>query len=831
MVKKVYVRIYRGIIAAMLIILVSVIIIVLSAYYFFTHKPLPQTQGSLTVSGTQKKVTIIRDKWGVPHIFAETREDLFFAAGYVQAQDRLFQMDFQRRAAGGRLSEWMGEESVASDKLAGQLGFYSLAKRSKDTLPMETKACLEAFSKGINRFTAYRDENLPVEYNALKEEFEPWSPEDSLAVAFYRAYCMSSNFREELLRAMLAAETGSLEHYETIFPRVLLEKHAELTGGPPAIRELEALWNHKSFLPEKVLEFLEADRYLRKQLGLDISLKAYDSWAIGKEHTETGTPILSSTPYRGLQIPSVWYEMHLHGPKINAAGVTLPGLPVILTGRNRQFAFCESPAYVDTADLAVIELHPRDKNQYLAGQSYKRFTKENRTMFVRTPSGEKRRMQTEVRESSHGPVLESLSGPATAISLLWTASLAGDPLGPYIDIMEADDIDSFRDALEKHHIPAMNFLYADVKGNLLYKMAGDVPQRTHRSGTVPAIVNGEDKEWQGFVKNSKLPQIKNPQSGILVSGSLDPRLFEKMSLTEQDEAKAFPGRRHIKLLKAPGKAGLSAKDVQKLQLDVVSERARLFVPRFLNVLRNKRKDNEQMDRAWRQLEDWNGEMERDLAAPTIFAEAYWQAFKMSYEDEMSGPALQTFASYDIAAIIFDLTGFDQDAPVFDDRGTAIKENRDDILGRALQKAIIVLSEKQGPRMSTWEWGKYHKLFLEHPLGEWPTLLKFASYFNINPGPVALPGGRDTVNMAYYNRGESYHVRLGCSLRYIAVPGGGPAALFSYPGGQSGQPFSPHYLDMFRFWNNGEGHPLFMERSSIMENREASLDLIPERGED
>jgi len=829
MVKKVYVRIYRGIIAAMLIILVSVIIIVLSAYYFFTHKPLPQTQGSLSVSGIEKKVTIIRDKWGVPHVFAETRKDLFFAAGYVQAQDRLFQMDFQRRAAGGRLSEWMGEEAVASDKLARQLGFYSIAQKSGDTLPRETRLCLESFAKGINRFTAYRDENLPVEYNALKDDFEPWRPEDTLAIAFYRAYCMSSNFREELLRAMLASETGSLEKYEAILPRKLLERHSELTGGPASVEELEALSNNKSFLPEKVLEFLEADRYLRKHLGLDISLKTYDSWAIGKDHTESGTPILSSTPHRGLQLPSVWYEMHLHGPKTDVGGVTLPGLPVILSGRTREFAFCGSPATVDTADLAVIELHPDDKNLYLAGERYQRFTKETRTMSVRTPSGEKRHMQIQVRQSSHGPVLESLSGPATAISLLWTASLAGDPLGPYIHIMEAENVASFQAALEKHRIPAMNFLYADNKNNLLYKMAGDVPQRTHRSGMVPTT-RGKESTWQGFLKRRELPEIRESQSGILVSGSLDPRLFKKMSRTEGDAYKAYPGGRHVRLLKAPGKATLSAEDVQKLQLDVVSERARLFVPRFLSVLQSTRKNDEQMDRAWRQLEDWDGKMERDLAAPTIFAEAYWQAFKMSYEDEMSSTAFQAFASFDIAAIIFDLTAFDQDAPLFDDRGTEIKENRDDILSRALQKAIVVLSEKQGPRMSTWEWGKYHRLFLEHPLGEWPTLLKFASYFNINPDPVVLPGGRDTVNMAYYNMGESYHVRGGCSLRYMAVLDGGTPALFSYPGGQSGQPFSPHYLDMFRFWKNGKGHPLFMERSLIMENREALLDLIPERGE-
>ncbi|MFO8056296.1 MAG: penicillin acylase family protein [bacterium] len=821
---KVYVRIYRGLIAAMLIILVSVILIVLSAYYIFTHKPLPQIQGQIQVSGVKEDITILRDKWGVPHVSAKTRQDLFFGVGYVQAQDRLFQMDLIRRVANGRTAEWLGPEALPSDKMARLIGFGRLARKNFEKIPLETKACLEAYSRGVNELAEYKGTNLPVEYKALEQGFEPWQPEDSLAIALYRAFCLSAGFRKELVRGMIACDSDSIKHYDRIFPASLHNSSPGLPRTQIPKKELDELTGEELLVPEKVRELLEADRQMRRYIGADLLVRAYDSWAVGAENMSSGSPLLSSSAYFGLQLPAVWYELHLHGPEINVIGATLPGLPVLLLGRNRNFAWSASPALSDCTDLYIETLHPEDPERYRAEDGYQRFKTRTETITVGSAGGIKRKEEFKIRISEHGPVLDMLSGPAASrvISLRWTGHGPLDPAGPYLRLMEARGRETFLAALQGHQAPVMNFLYADKKNNLVYKKAGKVPVRKGHSGIVPVTGHDSAHGWNGFTMTEGLPEIVNPHSGVLISGSLEPVLFQKADLKDGD----CPLSRHHELFSGAGDLKLTAKDVQDLQLDTVSRRARLLLPFFLEVLEEKRRESDEMDRAFRQLDDWNYDMAADLAAPTIFAHVYREAFRLTYEDEMSGPAFDAFASHETSAIIFDLIMQNKSAPVFDDRRTPETENRSDIVERALESALSTLSETAGPRMSTWRWGKFHRISLEHPLGEWPVLLKLASYFGINPEPAGLSGGRDTVNMAYYRLTGEYEVRTGASLRFTAGLGDVNGAWLSYPGGQSGQPFSPHYLDVYKLWERGRGHPMLLDKDRIEENREASLKLVP-----
>ncbi len=823
-------RIYRSLISAMLIILVSVILIVLSAYYIFTHRPLPRIQGEVMVSGTKEEITIVRDKWGVPHVFAKTREDLFFGSGYVQAQDRLFQMDYIRKASQGRLAEWLGEKAVVSDKAARLMGFSRLAKTNFEKLPAKTKVCLRCYARGINRFTHYRDTNLPVEYKALKQDFEPWKPEDSLAIALYRAFSMSGNFREELVRAMVAAEAGDVKHYQKIIPNELHERYPELLGPPVMESELEPLCKQPFFSSEKAREFLDSERALRRHIGFHIPVKAYDSWAIGPGKTKSGSPLLGSAPHRGFRMPAVWYELHLSGPRIDAVGAVLPGLPVVLAGRNRQFAWTEAPAGADSADLYMVSAPDKGRKAHPAGKDANDFKTRAETISIRTTGNLQRQKVFEVKETSLGPILASLAAEGSSVHLIlrWPGHEPVDPVGPYIDICEAHDLESFIAALERHEVPAMNFLYADISGNVVYKMAGKVPQREDHSGMVPVGKYREEHGWKGFIAGPELPEVRNPESGILVSGSIGPAIFLDLFTGAEPGSGHYPALRHHELLSK--RAGLTVQDVRDLQLDTVSGRARLLLPHFLKVLEKEKKDSDKMDRAWRQLDDWDGDMRADQAAPTIFAETCWQAFKMTYKDEMSEPVFEAFASFDTMAIIFDLMMENKNARVFDDKSTSAVEDRDDILGRALHESLSVLSRRKGPRMSTWKWENFHRLSLKHPLGEWPLLLKVTGYFEINPEPVGLPGGRDTVNMSYYIPAGGYDALSGSALRFTAGLDNSGSAVFSYAGGQSGQPFSPHYLDIFKLWEKGKGHSSSMDRDDIINNREASLKLIPGEGE-
>lgn len=820
----------------MLLFLLVAAVMAVSAFYIFTHKSLPKTGGQIVLSGLERPVVIIRDEWGVPHITAETEADLFFASGFVQAQDRLFQMDLSRRFCEGRLSEWVGPDGLEPDRLARVIGFHRQAKRNLERIPAGSREVLEAYAAGVNAFLDWRKTNLPMEYMAFPGGAERWSPEDSLSIALFMGWTLTGDWELEIIRLGLAEERGLEKAWELaplyqpegpyiIPPEAWPGSSTARTETRPQIRTARSGMD-----PSGIAAILRADRSLRSMVNADGgSRAASNSWVVDGYMSQSGKPVLLNDPHLELTLPSVWYEIHLTAPGLDVTGATFPGVPLVVLGHSRDIAWAATTTTADMDDLFIEEVNPADPGMYKHGGQWVPFEVVEERIRVK---GEQDRV-VRVRISRHGPVINDALDPplntSWVLSLSWTGYEITDQTGAFMDAAKARDWDQFRRAMQKLGCPVQNWLYADAKGNIGYIAAGLFPVRPRHNGAFPAPGTGE-YDWQGYVPLDDLPQVLNPSTHYLVTANnmvMPPERVPYVISYGYDPH--YRARRIVDLLEEKKGGKWSAAELAAIQMDTVSLRARRLLPVFLKVLDKRRAEDEGLERAWRQLHDWDGDMAVDQSAPTIFYEAYWQVFRLTYEDEMSPELFERFRGAALIAHQFDRILESGDSGLFDDRRTPKVEDRDEIIFLAFKEAVRVLSDRIDPRMTRWEWGRMHKLRLLHPLGRAPGLEGAANFFRVNRSPQSIAGGKETVNKASWPLGDDFSVKFGPSLRHVVDFGSIEDALMCYPGGQSGQPFSPHYADQVDYWLSGAGHPMPVSREGIERHKAARLDLVPAVG--
>lgn len=835
-------RIYRGIAAAVFALLVALLILGLTFFYIFTHKSLAQVQGRIELAGLEQPVTVIRDQWGVPHIYARTRNDLMFASGFVQAQDRLFQMDLLRRVGEGRLAEWLGESALPSDRFARALGFHRQAEKNLAHASEEVKQILAAYAAGVNAFISRSGSNLPLEYKALKTGAEPWRAEDTLSVALYIGWGLTNDWKNEALRLGIMEERDEktmweiVPLYEASGPDIVPpedwpsartgQKQEEGARAPAPFRLAKAITS------PGIASLFAADREFRRYIngGMARGLSS-NSWAVDGTMSASGKPILANDPHLELTLPSVWYELHLSGGGLEVMGVTFPGIPLVVLGHNRRAAWGAITTQADMDDLFIEEVNPSNKNEYNFRGAWVPFRVEREEIKVRQGDGAMRRVTMEARVSRHGPVINDVLDPALptdkVLSLGWTGFEVTDPVGAFLAVNEAQDWESFKRGIQRLGCPVQNWLYADADGNIAYIAAGLYPVRRQGNGTVAVSGSDGDHEWQGFVPLDELPQFKNPKSHYIVTANN--RVMPPSAapyVISMSYGPPYRAARIVELLTAtPGKK-FAASDMARIQMDTYSMRARRLMPLFLAVLARNRGKDDALDRAWLQVKDWNLDMATDQSAPAIFAKTYEQALELTYEDEMSPELLQWFLEIQSGTNAFDNLLERGDSILFDDRRTPDRETRDDVILKALRQVIHTLIMQKGPRMSTWEWGKIHQLYLTHPLGNSGELKTLCNFLGVNLRPIPLPGDRDTVNNGFYLLGQDFKVKDGPSMRQIVDFGELDRAGMSYPGGQSGQPFSPHYRDLVELWRTGRSHPMIMSKQEVEKAGRATLELMP-----
>ena len=767
-------------------------------------------RGRYEVEGLSAPVSLLRDKWGLPHIFAETDEDASFALGWAHAEDRLWQMETMRRLGAGRLAEVLGPAALPSDRWMRTLGLYHLAERDYAALSGDTRRVFDAYAQGVNAWLAARAGSLPPEFLLLWFEPQPWTPADSLVWMKLMALRLSSDRRDELLRARLA---------ERLTPRQLRElwpddpPDAPTTAGDAAAPGLDgALWTRlTAVLPEPP----------GRPRG------ASNAWVVAGTRTASGKPILANDPHLGFTLPVPWYLARVITPKGELAGATSPGFPAVVLGHNARIAWGLTSSDIDVEDIFLERVDPADPGRYEAPGGSRTFVGRDEVIAVKGAPAE----TLTVRSTRHGPVISDLSGLAASappslsadagVAQPVLAALAATYLSGYdrtanalIGLNRASDWREFLAAANEAAAPQQNVFYADVDGHIGFISAGRIPLRPAGGGRMPVPGWTGAADWVGFVPSDGLPQAFDPPSGYLVNANNRPVPHDYPWPISGSWDAGFRAERIEGLLAAT--MPQTVEGTAALQLDSVS----LMVRRLLPLMLDRLPEPERYPEVIARLRNWNGTMQRDRPEPLIFA-AWLREFVRALAADELGASFDEYWDYRPRFVESALTGQTQWC---DDIGTKALEDCASRLDSALDAAVATLSRTLGGNPETWRWGNVHQARFEHPFWRGIPLL----------GPLAgasieVDGGSDTINRGASRLADPDHPFAavhGASFRgvYDLSDLGNSRLVLST--GQSGNPLSRHYRDMTPLWRTGAGIRLNATRDALEVEAESSLLLVP-----
>ena len=789
------------------------------------RRPLPRSAGTTKLAGLTGQVRVKRDRHGVPHIYAGSNADLFRGLGYVHAQDRLWQMELNRRTGHGQLAEIFGPVALSSDRFIRTLGFGRIVRREVELLDPETRMIAEAYVSGINSFIEANASRLPLEFNLLRFSPRLWELADVLVWAKLMALNLCGNFTSELLNAQLLAAVGP-------------ERFAQLAVSYPESGPITVPAGI-SYPPNIGAGALRAASEAAPFLSAGLapgSTQGSNAWVVGPSRSASGLPLLANDPHLGLTLPLVWYEVHLEGGDFAVAGATFPGLPAVVIGHNARIAWGVTNSMTDVQDLYIERLHPTDPLRYEWQGEWRELSLVKEEIMVKdqaVPHIE------EVRISHHGPIIDTIgaaegsplrgAGSTAALALRWTAlDPAPETLRAGLALDRARNWDEFRAALADWRAPAQNFVYADVDGHFGYALSGAHPIRASGDGRLPVPGWDGSHEWEGFIPDAALPAALDPPDGFVATANnrIVGAGYRYAAQLHGEYLNPYRVARIRELI--VGSAGHSIASFGRIQSDVRSlpglKLARLMASLPLE------DPFEQQVRAL--LVSWDGELNPQTIGGTIYdALRYYlerQAFaelgdlldapaRLGAFAEVPGNAYMSRAFPAILARIAATSGAEQADPWL---GAGCTWNQ--LLQEAFTLAVDELSMQLGPDPASWSYGRVHSLTLRHPLGN---IAALTPIFNRGPWPTG--GDVDTVAMGYIPRetgaGPIYQAP---SLRHIFEVGKWDASRFVLPSGQSGHPASPNYTDLNEAWRNGEYCPMPWSHAAVDAATVATLVLEP-----
>jgi penicillin G amidase len=777
--------------ARILGVIAIALVLLAAAGWLHLRRSLPQLDGEVFARGLGAPVEIVRDVEGVPHIFAKHESDAWFAIGYAHAQDRLWQMEFQRRVAQGRLAEFIGERAFDTDRLMRTLGLARAAERAVENTDAATRAQLEAYAAGVNAFLA-ADPVLPIEFQVFRITPEPWKPSDSVGWLYVMAWDLSGNWRTELGRLRYASKLGRERANELIPP------YPGDTAAP--LPDFKALYAE---LVPQANALLALSPPTEEAIGSN-------SWVVSGAHTETGKPLLANDPHLGLQAPALWYLAHLSWPSANVVGGTLPGLPFVVLGRNDHVAWTMTTTNSDTQDLFVEKLAPGDPASYLTPQGKAPFEMREEVISVR---GEQRRI--EVRSTRHGPVLSDAirnvkeATPAGhVLALAWAALDPGNAAARAgFALNRARDRAELLAALRDFHAPHQNVVFATSEGHIGFVAPAIVPVRAadnEAMGRVPVPGWIAKYDWQGVMPFEEMPAIHDPPSGTIVTANHKITPPGYRPFLSVDWFLPFRAERIEEMLASQPKHSLDS--FGRMQADTVSRLAR----ELLAVALAAKPEREEGRQAQAMLAQWKGDMAVDDPAPLVFMAWYRELTRLVYADELDALFKE---SWDQRAgfMIPVMKGEGGYERWCDDVRTPAKETCDLLAARAFDFAAIDLLQRFG-KPARWRWGGAHHAAGDHrPLGFFPLV---SQLFNVSP---ETPGDSFTVNVGHMTiRDEKrpFANKHAASLRAIYDFADLDRSRFMQSTGQSGNVLSPWYASFAERWARVEYITIPTRRESI-----------------
>lgn len=756
------------------------------------RRELSEIRGTLSAAGLEKRVTVLRDQWGVAHIYAQNQHDLFFAQGYVVSQDRLFQMELWKRSGQGRLAEILGPSALQRDVNARLLRFTGDMEAEYASYSPDTKEILQAFTDGINAYIAERSKpagpGLPIEFQIAGFKPEPWKPEDCLNRM--AAFSMTGNSMAELYHAQAVALLGAA-------------RATKLFAFDPAV-QLE---------PAPGVDFTGlSPQLLRNLVGSDSriefpahALEGSNDWTVSGALTASGKPIVANDPHRVMAEPSLRYIVHLVAPGWDVIGAGEPGLPGVAVGHNQNIAWGFTIFGLDQQDLYLEKLNPANPLEYKADRGWAPMRVEKETFRVRGQAD----AIVDLKFTRHGPVL--WEDNTRALALRWVGAEPGT--AGYLGSLAADRAQNWQEfvaAMKRWKVPSENIVYGDRAGNIGEYSAGLAPVRKNWYGLLPVPGDG-GYEWSGFLPTEKLPHSFNPAAGFVATSNnkMIPPNYPYRVGYEWDPGFRF--RRVSAVLEAAKSGGhkLDVADMEKLQSDVRSTPGLELV----GLLRQAAGTSADPD--VRMLLSWNGMVTRESAAAALY-EIWLQEVTTAVTHRVFPKQLWGMArGWPVIKVLDALS-----RPTADIFGAQPEAARKQLLLDTLKSAHEELAKLEGPDPAKWAWARIHVVEFRHPLDEAP---QGKALFDL--GPIPRPGDDYTVNATGFRGGDFKQV-AGASYREVMDLGDWDNSVAVNVPGQSGQPESPHYSDLLPLWNEGRYFPLCFSRKCVEQHAADRLILEP-----
>ncbi len=831
-------------------LIVSLLVVVVVA-----RQPLPQTDGEAPVPGLESSVTVVRDDHGIPQLYGDSVHDLMQAQGYVQAQERFFEMDVRRHVTSGTLSELFGEATVETDMFVRTLGWREVAEREVPLLSPDTRNAFEAYADGVNAYLEERSASeLALEYTVLGAtgldyEPQPWTTADSLAWFKAMAWDLRGNMTDEIDR-VLALSQNTPEQVELLYPEADPRRFAPIVGDggvvdgvfdqdavggsrlprrapayaadPAAVASLERLRDGLSRLPEMV--------------GRGEGIGS-NSWVVDGDHSSTGQPLLANDPHLSTSVPGIWMQMGLHCRSVSeecpldVAGFTFSGVPGVIIGHNADIAWGFTNLGPDVTDLYLEKvvgddwLHAGDRRPL-----------KQRTETIEVLDGED--VTFRVRSTSHGPLLSDVSeeftevgelvgdgrtpppGGEYAVSLAWTALDPSPTADAILALNLASDWDEFREAAASFDVPSQNLVYADREGHIGYQAPGRIPIRdSGNDGYLPAEGWRSQDDWTGqYVPFEALPSVLDPDEGFLVTANqdvIDGRDYPYVLGRDFD-----PGWRSQRIRDVLEEQGeLSVSEMSELQLDDTHPMAPVLVPLLLE---QQLGDGYYGD-GQELLADWDFTQPVSSAAAAYYNVVWKNLLELTFHDDLPEAAWPGGGGRWMLAVEGLLE--DPDHAWWDDRTTEDDvERRDDVVRAAMVAAREELTRIESRNPDKWNWGHLHQLDLVHQTlgtsGVGPIEWLF------NEGDWESAGGGSLVNATAWEATEGYGVTAAPSMRMVVSVGDWDDSRWINLTGVSGHPASDHYTDQTDLWARGETLPWLFSADAVETAGEDTLTLVP-----
>jgi penicillin amidase len=803
----------------------SLIIIFVVGGYIFYHTltaSLPVYKGELIAPTLKQEVNIYFDSLAVPYIFAKNDEDVAFTLGYLHARERMFSMDLIRRAGEGRLSEIFGEETVPFDMMFRTVGIYRTAMMIKEKMNPETLKLLEAYSRGVNFYLDEDKNKYPIEFDVLGYQPEKWKPEHSIIVIRMMAWELNLGWWKDLTFTELVQKLGE-------------EKVKDILPGYPENAPTIIPSNVKNFAQVNS-NFIETDKAFRKFIGMTGTHLGSNNWVVNSQMSASGKPIIANDPHLAYRAPGIWYAAVINSPGWNVAGVTLPGVPGVVIGKNNNISWTLTNIMTDETDF-YFETLDSSRTKYKLDDNWKDLEIIRDTIKVRNAGA----VPIEIKSTHRGPIISNIhpysfifNNEETSyppISMRWLGNNFSDEMSAFLKINKAENWSEFKSAVEQFNIPGQNFVYGDKEGNIGYVFGGALPIRSDNASTFLFDGSTSKNDWKGFVPRNELPYLFNPLSNYIATANNKVIKDFKYHITNLWEPSSRI-ERITELLESKNKH--SVDDYMNYQVDIYSPYAKTMVPYILSAFEKVEVKDENLLESLQLLKEWNFEMDKYQQAPAIFLTFFDKLMKNIYLDEMGEDLYNQYIFLANVPYRNVLELLEKPNSVwFDDIKTKEIETRDDIIRKSMADALDELETTVSKEVKYWQWGSLHKVTFKHAFSGVSWLLDDV----INVGPYEISGDGTTIYNTEYPFYESiekyplfrhkpFECELGPSMRFIYDFANPDEFYLILTTGQSGNIFSDHYNDMTDLFLKGKYMKLKTDEKSFEVPQNTLLKLLP-----